>query len=166
MAMQTGKITVLIPNYNGRSLLEENLPFVRQALEKLGETESEIIVSDDASSDDSLPYLQAHHPDVLVVKSPINTGFSGAVNRGLAQCTGEWVLLLNSDVQLTPNYFLPQIPWMKDPSLFGIMGKIKSMDRTVVQDSAKYPGMRYGKILSTLNYVSPGDVACPTLPCF
>lgn len=163
MAMHPGKITVLIPNYNGRSLLEENLPFVRKALENLGDINSEIIVSDDGSADDSIPFLKTHHPDVVVVESPVNTGFSGAVNRGLANSTGEWVLLLNSDVQLTPDYFLPQIPWLKDPSLFGIMGKIKSMDRTVVQDSAKYPGMRNGKIRSTLNYVSPGDVACPTL---
>lgn len=163
MTMQKGKISILIPNYNGRSLLEENLPFTRKSLESLNGIDSEIIVSDDGSTDDSVPFLKKYHSDIRVIESLINTGFSGAVNRGLAQCSGEWVLLLNSDVQLSADYFSTQIPWLQDPLLFGIMGKIKSMDRTVVQDSAKYPGMRNGKIVSTLNYVSTGDVACPTL---
>ena len=156
-------LSVVIPNYNGRSLLAQNLPSVEAAIKSWPFSNVEIIVSDDASTDDSIAFLESHYQEVQVVKSSVNTGFSGAVNRGIAVCKEEFVLLLNSDITLTPDYFSPQMPWFDNPEIFGIMSKICSPDGLKTLDAAKFPGYRWGNLNSTLNYESEEGEACPTL---
>lgn len=156
-------ISVLIPNYNGRQLLEENLPSVKKALENYSFSFSEIIISDDSSQDESINYLQAHHPGIILCTSKENTGFSGAVNRGIAYCRGDLILILNSDVRLHPDYFQNIIALFEDPELFGVMGAIYNTDGSQLQDGAKYPVYQWGRIGSTLNYTSKSQSTYPTL---
>lgn len=156
-------ISVLIPNYNGKKLLEENLPSVYTALHNYPFLFSEIIVSDDGSADDSLLFLKQQFPEVKCVSTEVNTGFAGAVNRGISECSGDLILILNSDVQLTATYFDAQISLFEDLEVFGVMGTISSMDGTQIQDTAKYPSFRGGKIGSTLNYATQEKGSWPTL---
>lgn len=156
-------ISVLIPNYNGKKLLEENLPSVYTALHNYPFSSSEIIVSDDASADDSLLFLKQQFPEVKCVSTEVNTGFSGAVNRGISFCSGDLILILNSDVQLSATYFDAQVPLFEDLEVFGVMGTIISMDGTQIQDTAKYPYFNNGKIGSTLNYSTHEIGSWPTL---
>jgi GT2 family glycosyltransferase len=156
-------ISVLIPNYNGKKLLEENLPSVYTALHNYPFLFSEIIVSDDASADDSLLFVKQQFPEVKCVSTEVNTGFSGAVNRGISECSGDLILILNSDVQLSATYFDTQISLFEDLEVFGVMGTISSKDGTQIQDTAKYPSFSGGKIGSTLNYRTQEKGSWPTL---
>lgn len=62
----------------------------------------EALVVDNASGDDSPARLRAAHPDVTLIESPRNTGFAGGVNLGLAAARGEWLLILNPDIEIRP----------------------------------------------------------------
>jgi GT2 family glycosyltransferase len=64
----------------------------------------EIVIVDNASTDDSTSYLQASAPDVTLVASRVNTGFAGGMNLGLAHSSSVYVLALNPDVELEPSY--------------------------------------------------------------
>ena len=62
----TPSISIVLPNYNGRHLLEKNLPFL---LEAIGTIHHEIFVIDDCSSDDSVTFLEKNYPDITVVRN-------------------------------------------------------------------------------------------------
>jgi GT2 family glycosyltransferase len=144
-------VSVLVPNYNGKQLLKDNMPGIIAALIK-AETEYEIIVSDDASTDNSIGFLQEHYPGVKIIRSEINSGFSHAINQGLRLATKTLVLLLNSDVKLRDDYFQSQWNYFDDPDTFGVMGSIWTEDGMRLMDSAKYPVWKGGKLETTINY--------------
>lgn len=145
-------ISVVIPNFNGRDLLKQNLPYTLHALETSGITDFEIIVPDDASTDDSLSFLKENYPDIKIVQNRNNRGFSGNVNSGINIAQKELLLILNNDVQLGENYFVPLLPYFEKQDTFGVMGRIIAIDDDKIQDGAKYPGYSYSKIISTKNY--------------
>jgi hypothetical protein len=86
-----------VPCWNGRQWL----PGLLGSLRNQTLAPAEIIVVDNGSADDSVAYLRAEHPDVVLIGLPVNTGFSYAINRGLERATGELVALLNTDVVLS-----------------------------------------------------------------
>jgi len=90
------EITVAIPNYNGRALLEILLPTLE--LQTLKPTRT--VVIDDCSSDDSVDYLREHWPDVEVLALERNVNVTVAMNEGLRVSDSEFVVLLNNDVEL------------------------------------------------------------------
>jgi GT2 family glycosyltransferase len=149
--MKSFSISVVIPNYNGKKLLEENIPGVMAALKKSGE-DYEIIVSDDVSSDDSILFLRNRYPSIIIIENRVNQGFASTINKGIQAASKDLVLALNSDVNLTEDYFLPQLRYFEDPDTFGVMGRIIGIDSRI-QDGAKYPGMRRLTIKGTVNYI-------------
>lgn len=92
-------VSILIVNYNGASLLRPCLDSVRQ----ITKPSFEVIVVDNASKDDSLEVLK-EYPWVKCVVSQTNRGFAGGNNLGLPHCTGDLILLLNSDTIVTPDF--------------------------------------------------------------
>lgn len=86
------KISVIIPNWNGKELLEKNLPAVVAA------KPDEIIIVDDASPDNSNEFLLKNYPQVKIVYHQKNRGFSAACNSGVRAANGDYVVLLNTDV--------------------------------------------------------------------
>jgi GT2 family glycosyltransferase len=150
-------ISVVIPNYNGKHLLEANIPPLKMALEK-AETDYEIIISDDASIDDSVPFLQKDYPEIRIILKDRNEGFSATVNKGIQAAKKDLVFILNSDVILTENYFLPLFKYFENKDTFGVMGRIISMDSDYIQDGAKYPSVLVSKINSGLNYIPARDL--------
>ena len=95
-------VSVCIANYNGEELLADCIGSV---LEQLGIAQGsvEIIVHDDASTDDSVAWLRRHHPHVELLASEENVGFCVSNNRMVAHARGEFVLLLNNDAALFPD---------------------------------------------------------------
>ncbi|MBI4726914.1 glycosyltransferase family 2 protein [candidate division TA06 bacterium] len=146
-------ISVVIPNYNGRELLASNLPALYDALQTSGIDDFEIIVSDDASIDDSVEYIKKNYPGVILIENPVNRGFSGNTNIGIKRAGKELVFLLNSDVMLTEKYFTPLVRYFEDDDTFGVMGRIIGLDSDKIQDGAKYPGYSYADINSNTNYI-------------
>lgn len=123
MANEKKSVSVLIPNYNGRYLLEKHLPYTYAALESAN-VPFEVIVVDDCSTDDSVSFIRQHYPDIRLLENPVNMGFSVACNRGIALARHELLLLLNSDIQLTADYFENQWQCFQDERTFGIAGQI------------------------------------------
>ncbi len=155
-------ISVVIPNYNGEHLLRKNIPTVIRALE-FAEVPYEIIIPDDYSHDGSLNFLEKKYPEIKVIRGGKNLGFSGNINRGLRVATKELVFALNSDVQLAPDYFVEQFRHFEDPTVFGVMGMMKSPGgRQEVIVGAKVSRQTLaGKIDSTKNVMSdPAAALC------
>ena len=109
------KLSVVIPNYNGRDLLLKNLPAVIRHTPN-----AQVIVVDDASEDDSLQILARKFPDVKVIKKRKNSGFSSSVNLGVAQSAGDLIILFNSDLSPKKNYLKPLLSYFTDPVTFAV----------------------------------------------
>lgn len=103
------KVAVVILNYNGRKFLEEFLPNV---LANTPKDVAELIVADNCSTDDSVAFMKEHYPDVRLIINPENGGFSTGYNQALRQVEAEYFVLLNSDIEVTPNWIEPIISLM------------------------------------------------------
>jgi GT2 family glycosyltransferase len=93
-------VTVVIPCWNGRRWLPGLLGSLRTQTLRPSQT----VVVDNGSSDGSVAYLKAEHPEIEIHALPRNTGFAHAVNRGIELARGELVALLNTDVVLSPDW--------------------------------------------------------------
>jgi GT2 family glycosyltransferase len=92
-------VSVVIPTWNGRTMLDAALGSLeRQSLAPL-----EVIVVDNGSADGTAEHLAERWRWVTVVALPENVGFAAGVNRGLARARGEFVALVNNDVELHPD---------------------------------------------------------------
>lgn len=101
-------------------LLEKNLPKVLKAKEHKENNILEIIVVDDASSDESVDLLKKKFPEVKVVKHKVNRGFSSSVNTGARTSKGELLVLLNTDVIPEKDFLVSVLPLFKDDDLFAV----------------------------------------------
>lgn len=93
---------VVILNYNGRALLEKFLPSVVAF-----SPHARVIVADNASTDDSLAWLEKHFPNVERIAMNENRGFCGGYNLALQQVQADRYVLLNSDVEVTAGWLEP-----------------------------------------------------------
>lgn len=99
------RLSVVILNWNGRRHLERYLPSVVAHTEG----DAEVVVADNGSTDDSLQWLRLNYPDVRVIRLDRNYGFAGGYNRALREVASEYVLLLNSDVEVTAGWWQPLV---------------------------------------------------------
>ena len=114
--------SVVIPNWNGRDLLEKYLPSVIQAMS--GKADNEVIVVDNASTDGSAAYLTEHFPMVRVVALAENRGFGGGSNAGFQAAQNDIVVLLNSDMRVEPNFLQPLLTPFRDARVFSVSCQI------------------------------------------
>lgn len=108
-------VSIVIPNWNGVHLLKKYLKDVIGASEG-----AEIIVSDDASTDSSVSYLRATHPQITVVESRVRGGFAENVNKGVRRAKGDIVILLNTDVKPEKGFLKPLLAYFSDPEVFAV----------------------------------------------
>ena len=162
--MQKKNISIVIPNYNGRKLLEQNLPSVFSALHEV-EVEFEMIISDDASTDDSLDFIKRKYPEVVILESIINKGFSPTINKGIRAASKDLIFVLNSDVSLTPKYFDHLFSYFNSSDTFGVTGQFIGMNNDKIQDGGKYPNLTASKKIQPINFYpeKEGDFKIPTL---
>jgi len=102
-------VTIVILNWNGKKYLEQFLPSVLAS----SYGNKRIVVADNASADDSLQFLQQFYPQVEVLANPINEGFAKGYNTALKQVKSDYYVLLNNDVEVTPNWIEPVIALME-----------------------------------------------------
>lgn len=114
------KVSIIIPNYNGKALLEKNLLSVVKAKGVSGNQVGEIIVVDDCSTDGSTLYLKERFPEIRLIKHTINRGFSAAVNTGVRSSRGELVCLLNTDVIPNEDFLIATLPHFENPNVFAV----------------------------------------------
>lgn len=109
------KVSIVIPNWNGAGKLKKNLPKV---LETKGV--DEIIISDDASTDESVEILEKDFPQIKLVKRKKNSGFSTNANNGVKNAEGDLVFLLNTDAVPEKNCLEKVIAHFNNPKVFSI----------------------------------------------
>jgi GT2 family glycosyltransferase/glycosyltransferase involved in cell wall biosynthesis len=114
--------TVVIPNWNGRDLLERYLPSVIAALSH--NPENEIIVVDNGSADGSAEFVRRAFPDVKVLALERNLGFGGGSNAGFRAARNDIVVLLNSDMQVSPDFLPPLVEGFRDERVFAVSCQI------------------------------------------
>ena len=114
--------TVVIPNWNGRDLLERYLPSVIAALSH--NPENEIIVVDNGSADGSADFVRNAFPDVKVLALDRNLGFGGGSNAGFRAARNDIVVLLNSDMQVSPDFLPPLVEGFRDERVFAVSCQI------------------------------------------
>lgn len=112
-------LSVIIPVWNGRAHLEENLPSVLEAVERV-EVPWEILVVDDASTDGSAEFLEKNHPTVQVVRRVQNEGFHAAISTGEAKARYSILYFLNCDVRVEPDTFRAVIPHFSDERVLAV----------------------------------------------
>lgn len=95
------KTAIVILNWNGRSMLERFLPSVTGCSIAEG---TEVIVADNASTDDSVQFMQQNYPGIRLIVLDRNYGFAEGYDRALEQINAEYYVLLNSDVEVTPGW--------------------------------------------------------------
>ena len=104
------KLAIVILNWNGSDMMRRYLPSVIRCSRGEG---IEVIVADNASSDDSISMLHSCFPDLRIIQLEQNYGFADGYNRSLRQVEAEYYLLLNSDVEIRQDGWLtPMIDFM------------------------------------------------------
>jgi GT2 family glycosyltransferase len=146
-------ISVILPNYNGKHLMELYIPSVVEALH-FSKIDYEFIVIDDCSTDDSVSFIENTYPEIILLKNGKNSGFSYTCNQGINKATKELVLLLNSDVKLTPNYFEAQWKHFEKEDTFGVMGCIMNFDGKKIEDAARLPRYKGSKFKANTFFYS------------
>ena len=81
------------------------------------------------ASSSSVEFLEEHYPEIVVIKNEVNSGFSATCNVGIAKASKELMLILNSDIKLTPNYFDNQWQCFEDEDTFIFNQKLHSFDQ-------------------------------------
>lgn len=117
-------ISVVVPVWNGRDLLARLLDSLDRQIDPIGE----ILVVDNGSSDGAPEFAADRGARVLPMGH--NAGFAPAVNRGIRESRGEWIAVLNSDVELAPDY----LARLRGADGWFATGKILSAGRTGVID--------------------------------
>lgn len=96
------KVVVAILNYNGVNWLQK---FLSDVVAK--SPEGEVVVIDNASTDDSVDFLKSNFPNLRVIVNEHNSGFAGGYNEGLKQIKADVYVLLNSDIKVSENWLPP-----------------------------------------------------------
>lgn len=119
-------VCIAILNYNGIEYLESYLPSVLHS----ASSNINILVIDNASTDDSLEYLKEWHPEVELVELTKNYGFAEGYNQGLRDVTAKYTILLNSDVRVSEHWLDPILALMESDESIGIcQPKIRSIEQ-------------------------------------
>lgn len=130
-------VAVVILNYNGKRFLERFLPTV---IERSGAS-AEIIVADNASTDDSVQFMRTHFPSIRLIVNPRNGGFAAGYNMALKHIDAKYYVLLNSDIEVTENWIDPVIAFMEtDTQIAACQPKLLSFSDTAYFEYAGAAG--------------------------
>jgi GT2 family glycosyltransferase len=166
----TLKCSIIIPNYNGEKLLQENLPLVINESKNFN-NDCEVIVVDDASTDNSVNILKEEFPSVKVVQHEINKGFAEGIHSGVAAANYELIFLLNSDVQPVKGCLNNLEKYFERPDTFAVNPLILNQDHKVNQSSWTQSQFSHGRLklkpwdTSNLPAMKQSEEAYLTLYC-
>ncbi|HBB65906.1 MAG: hypothetical protein A2049_03295 [Elusimicrobia bacterium GWA2_62_23] len=135
-------ISIIIPTYNGRKLLERNLPFLLDACGAY-QGETEIIVVDDGGGDDTSS-LSGLYPKVTFVRKEQNEGFAKTVNLGVRKASHPLVFLLNNDVEVTHEVFRGLAEPFSCKDVFAVQPKMVSVREDETREVVGEVSTRHG----------------------
>lgn len=133
------EFSFIIVCFNNRALLPSCIGSIYRTLDR---SRLEIIISDNGSTDGSVRLIGDQWPDITLIENGKNLGFAAAVNRGIAVARGSYVVLMNSDAELTPGA-LPTIGrFMNEHDDVAIAGgRLIDPDGTPQNSAAAFPGI-------------------------
>ena len=138
-------VSIIIPNWNGADLLQAYLPSVLAAKEKFG-GKTEVIVVDDASTDESVTLLQERFPSIKRVLHPHNKGFGKACWSGAQVAEHPVLIFLNSDVEVNADFIDPLVNCFNDEVVFAASPLIFDEGGELSDATISIPYFRRGKI--------------------
>ena len=112
-------LSIVIVSFNTRDVLLDCLTSVYAKTEGIS---YEVIVVDNASSDDTPDSVSKKFPNVFLIRNDVNKGFSSANNQGIRGSAGKWISLLNPDTRLVEISFQKIYKYMEEHSEFSILG--------------------------------------------
>lgn len=113
--------SVIIPNWNGRSLLKDCL----SSLKKQTFKNFEIILVDNGSKDSSVEFVVKSFPEVKIIKLAKNFGFARAINEGVKKSSSEYVVFLNNDTEVDRNWLKNLVRCVKQhPEVISVNSKL------------------------------------------
>lgn len=132
------KATIVIPNINGKGWLKDSIESIYAQTEQ----DFELIVVDNGSTDESLDQARAYcaRPNFTLIENGCNTGFSHAVNQGIARARGEYVVLFNNDAFAEPEWLAELLRTAeKDERIFAVQSlMIRHFERELADDAGDY----------------------------
>jgi hypothetical protein len=162
------RVSIIIVTWNALDVLQKCLPSVVAA----NYPNMEIIVADNASTDGSAAWVASAFPDTIIVRHAENGLFCKGNNEAIPHATGDYIVLLNNDVEVTPGWLEPLVHEMEAEDVGAVQPKLKQHDnRTFFEyagaaggfiDRVGYPFTR-GRIFDTMEadygqYDDPRDV--------
>ena len=132
------KATIVIPNINGKGWLKDSIESVYAQTEQ----NFRLIVVDNGSTDESLEQARSYcsRENFTLIENGTNTGFSHAVNQGIALADSEYVVLFNNDAFAEPQWLEELIRTAEtDPKIFAVQSlMIRHFDRELADDAGDY----------------------------
>lgn len=128
---KTSLVSIITVNYNQSVVTSQLL----DTLAKLTYPNFEVIVVDNGSLTDNPEWLQARYPSISLIKTGKNLGFAGGNNVGIKAASGQYILLINNDTEVPPNFIEPIVSLMESNSAIGMVSpKIKfQWDPNIIQ---------------------------------
>lgn len=161
-------VSVIIVNWNGLELLKEFLPSVV----KSDYSNLEILLADNASDDGSSEWVRDHFPTCRIIRFSQNYGYCEGNNRAATEASGEVLVFLNNDVEVTSHWIRPLVEELQNPDVAAVQPKIRSTrERSHFDyagaaggfiDQLGYPFCR-GRVFNTIEedrgqYDEPADI--------
>ncbi len=149
------ELAIVILNWNGKNLLEQFLPSVSRNSPK-----GSVYIIDNASTDDSIVFVEKNYPEISVIPLEENLGYAGGYQKGLKEINAKFYCLLNSDIEVSLNWVSPILNLFKNDNLIAaIQPKILDFKNREyfeyagagggLMDSLGYPYCR-GRIFETI----------------
>lgn len=130
-----GMVSIVLLNWNGKRFLQECIESVRQQTYQ----PLELLMIDNHSSDGSQAMLQGYMSEYRVMCNEVNLGYCGGANLGIANARGEFVLLLNPDVILHPDFLARCVDSAAQDQSIGIVsGKLLRFDRQTLDSTGQF----------------------------
>ena len=140
-------LSIVIVNWNTQHVIIECLESVYA---RLGELQAEVILIDNASTDNSVKEISTKFPQVRLIANDTNRGFAGANNQGMEIATGRFLLLLNPDTVVLDDAFAKSIDYLNENPDVGVVGcQVMENAETIQRTCFRYPS-----IINTLMWVS------------
>lgn len=135
--MSTIELSFIIVNWNAKDFLKACLSSIKKTI---GNINHEIIVVDNGSEDGAPDMVSAEFPDVILIRNNDNVGFGRANNIGIKRSRGEYLCLVNSDVEILEGCVSRLINYMKENERIGLTGpKIFGKDGNIQRSCMGFP---------------------------
>ena len=149
--MEVNKVSIIIVNFNGKEYLKDCL----NSLLQINYENFEIILVDNNSQDDSVEFVKKVFPMVIIIKLDKNKGFAEPNNIGAKNAKGDFLLFLNNDTKVTPNFLSELVKVMNQDSQISICQSLLVKPSGEIDSSGDFVDI-YGRVFS--NKEKPNEV--------